>query len=80
MDVQMNELDGIEATRRIRRIEKEKDLGRTPIIAMTAHVREQDKEKCLKAGMDDFISKPFEFDIISKKLKYFLEILESEEA
>lgn len=73
MDVQMNELDGIEATRRIRRIENEKGLERTPIIAMTAHVREQDKEKCLKAGMDDFISKPFEFNKLSRKLKCFLE-------
>jgi PAS domain S-box-containing protein len=79
MDVQMNELDGIEATRRIRRIESEKGLVYTPIIAMTAHVREQDKEKCLKAGMDDFVSKPFEFDALSKKLTYYLDREENAE-
>lgn len=60
MDVQMHDLDGLEATRRIRRIESEKGLHHTPIIAMTAHVREQDKNKCIEAGMDDFIPKPFD--------------------
>ena len=59
MDVQMHEMDGLEATRRIRRVEAERDLPRTTIIAMTAHLRDQDKDKCLEAGMDDFIPKPF---------------------
>ncbi|MDI1226820.1 MAG: PAS domain S-box protein [bacterium] len=59
MDVQMHEMDGLEATRRIRRVESEREIPRTAIIAMTAHVRDQDKDKCLEAGMDDFIPKPF---------------------
>lgn len=59
MDVQMHEMDGLEATRRIRRVEGERQLTRTPIVAMTAHVRDQDKDQCLEAGMDDFIPKPF---------------------
>ncbi len=51
MDLQMHELDGLEATRRIRRIEVDKALHRIPIIALTAHVREQDKDRCIEAGI-----------------------------
>ena len=72
MDIQMHELDGLEASRRIRAIEKEKDLERTPIIAMTAHVRDQDRHKCMEAGMDDFIPKPFELGIFAQRIGHYL--------
>ena len=59
MDINMPELDGLEATREIRR--KEKAMGgHVPIIAMTAGAMKSDEEKCLAAGMDAYISKPFQ--------------------
>jgi PAS domain S-box-containing protein len=63
MDVQMPEMDGFEATRRIREWEK-KDGGHVPIIAMTAHAMPGDRERCLEAGMDDYVTKPLESRVL----------------
>ncbi|TAL38791.1 MAG: response regulator [Alphaproteobacteria bacterium] len=65
MDVQMPEMDGFTATSQIRRIEQEKGLPHTPVIGMTAHALVGDKEKCIEAGMDAYLSKP----IIDAELK-----------
>ena len=64
MDVQMPEMDGLEATRRIR------DSGVTTcIIAMTAHAMEGDRDKCLQAGMNEYISKPIKLEDLARVLE-----------
>jgi len=67
MDCQMPIMDGFEATRKIREFEKQTGFH-VPIVAMTGNAFESDRKKCFDAGMDDFIAKPVEPDILSKKI------------
>jgi len=57
MDIQMPEMDGFEATRRIRAHERDTG-GHVPIVAITAHAMPGDRERCLAAGMDEYVTKP----------------------
>ncbi|HSS49344.1 MAG TPA: response regulator, partial [Thermoanaerobaculia bacterium] len=70
MDCQMPELDGYEASRRIRASPGE--IRRLPIVALTAHALKEDLERCLDAGMNDTITKPFREDVLRLKLERWL--------
>jgi signal transduction histidine kinase/DNA-binding response OmpR family regulator len=71
MDVSMPEMSGLDATRAIRA--REKDTGvRTPIIGVTAHALKGDKERCLEAGMDDYLSKPVSPNKLQQKLENWM--------
>ncbi|HEX9778473.1 MAG TPA: response regulator, partial [Geopsychrobacteraceae bacterium] len=65
MDLQMPEMDGIEATSAIRKKEAEDGARRTFIIGLTAHARPEIKEECLNAGMDDVLIKPVQMKDLS---------------
>jgi len=72
MDVQMPVMDGLEATRKIRSCEREGGRRRQTIIALTAFAMQGDREKCLQAGMDDYLSKPIEKNQLLGMLTHYL--------
>ncbi|GAB6989695.1 response regulator [Paenibacillus pini] len=77
MDVQMPVMDGIEATQRIM---KQMDASKRPvIIAVTANARQEDKEKCLNAGMSDYVSKPLRINDVQRLLEYWANHIRSSE-
>ncbi len=76
MDCQMPEMDGFEATRKIREAEARGDLARVsgdrlPIVALTANAVKGDREKCIEAGMDDYLTKPLDPDLLLRLLDAF---------
>jgi CheY-like chemotaxis protein len=73
MDIQMPEMDGYEATRRIRT-----DVSKSNqpfIIAVTAHALQGDQEKCIEAGMNDYMSKPILIDEMKRMMKKWYDII-----
>lgn len=73
MDIQMPVMNGIIATKKIRELESSTNM-QTPIIAITANALSGDKEACLAAGMNDYISKPFQVDMLLQKMRNLLTI------
>jgi CheY-like chemotaxis protein len=72
MDVQMPNMDGYEATAEIRRRESEAGRPSTTIVAMTANAMEGDREEAIRAGMDDYVSKPVTSETLEAVLKRWL--------
>ncbi len=72
MDCQMPEMDGFEATAEIQKLPSNNTTQQTPIIAFTANAMQSDKEQCLNAGMDDYISKPVSQESLEKILTKWL--------
>jgi len=70
MDVQMPRMDGFIATKKIREIEK-KTKEHVPVIALTAHAMKGDREKCIQAGMDGYVSKPIKFNELLEQIESF---------
>ena len=78
MDIQMPELDGVQAARRIRELEGE--MGHIPIIAVTAHAMKGDREKYLQAGMNDYLPKPINRAELLSKIDYWADRRRAEPA
>ena len=72
MDVQMPEMDGLEATRQIRNPQSAVPNHQIPIIAMTAHAMQGDRERCLEAGMNDYVTKPVAPQALAEALEKWL--------
>ena len=74
MDIMLPELNGFEITAEIRKWEKEQNKKESiPIIALTANTLDNDKEKCLKAGMDEYLPKPFSAEELYSMIEQFSE-------
>ncbi|HMN36461.1 MAG TPA: response regulator [Hyphomicrobium sp.] len=74
MDCQMPIMDGIAAVRKIREREHQQGMARTPVIAVTANAFAEDRARCLSAGMDDYISKPYSEETLIKTLSRWLPV------
>jgi DNA-binding response OmpR family regulator len=72
MDCEMAQMDGFEASRRIREMEKQSNRAPTPIIALSAHAPADIRERCLASGMDDVMAKPFREAMLRDKLQTWL--------
>jgi CheY-like chemotaxis protein/HPt (histidine-containing phosphotransfer) domain-containing protein len=79
MDCQMPDMDGLEATKQLRLQERQQHQPcRTPVIAVTANAFQGERERCLAAGMDDYVSKPFKYAELREILQHWLDLERSQ--
>ncbi len=74
MDLQMPGVDGLEATRRLCALQQQGQLGAFPIVALTAHATPQDRERCLAAGMQGFLTKPISLGVLRNELSRWVSV------
>lgn len=79
MDCQMPEMDGYEATQLLKKAMAAGEVPHRPIVALTAHAMKEDQEKCFKAGMDDFLTKPIKPSPLESVLEKWLNVIQIEE-
>ncbi len=72
MDIQMPRMDGLDTTREIRRREQHSSDAATPVVALTANASDDDRQRCLAAGMNDFLAKPVKTEQIAAVLSRYL--------
>jgi CheY-like chemotaxis protein len=72
MDCQMPEMDGFELTAMLREREAATGQARVPIIALTANALDGDRQRCIDAGMDDYLTKPFKQEQLAEMLEHWL--------
>jgi signal transduction histidine kinase/CheY-like chemotaxis protein len=72
MDLQMPELDGLEATRRLRELQRLGQMQPFPIVALTAHATPQDRDRCMEAGMQGFLTKPISLGLLRSELRRWI--------
>jgi CheY-like chemotaxis protein len=68
MDISMPEMDGVAATAEIRKVQAERGSS-TPIVGVTAHAMEEDRPRCVEAGMDDYLPKPVKQDLLRRMIE-----------
>ncbi|MFQ5605787.1 MAG: response regulator, partial [bacterium] len=73
MDIQMPVMDGFEATKKIRDLEKQVEIDRIPIVALTAHAMQGYREKCLENNLDDYLTKPIKKKVLLAMLKKWID-------
>jgi len=74
MDIMLPEMNGFEVTEKIRSFENEQGLTPVPIVALTANTLDNDREKCISAGMNEYLSKPFTADQLLEKIEKFVQL------
>ena len=74
MDLQMPEIDGLEATRQLCELQRSGELERFPIVALTAHATPQDRDRCLAAGMQGYLTKPISLGLLRTELRRWVAV------
>jgi len=74
MDIMLPEMNGFEVTEKIRSFENEQGLTPVPIVALTANTLDNDREKCISIGMNEYLSKPFTADQLLEKIEKFVQL------
>jgi osomolarity two-component system sensor histidine kinase NIK1 len=74
MDIMLPEMNGFEVTEKIRNFESKEGKNSVPIVALTANTLDNDREKCIKVGMNEYLSKPFTANELIEKIEKFVQL------